>query len=132
MDSQLSNFLAYLAEQPFYENTTIVVLGDHLYMESDIFPNDFNSGISNRFPLNIFINSLLNGRYSKNRLFSHFDIFPAIIESIGGSYDAPGLGLGRSMNKGERTLLELLGVDYVNNVLPQKSAYYNNLWTAVD
>jgi phosphoglycerol transferase len=128
MDSQLFDFLQWLKLQPFYENTTVAVLGDHLYMESDIFPHDFSAYIPGRFPLNIFINSSLSEEHTKNRLFSHFDMFPALVDSIGGIYDAPGLGLGRSMNKGEPTLLESLSVDTVNDTLRQKSVYYNKLW----
>jgi phosphoglycerol transferase len=127
-DTQLFNFWEWLAEQPFYENTTIVVLGDYLYMDAAVFPDSFDEQTSNRFPVNIFINSLLNSEHTKNRIFSHFDIFPALIDSIGGVYDAKGLALGRSMNKGEATLLESLDVDYVNDALRQKSEYYNMLW----
>jgi hypothetical protein len=32
------------------------------------------------------------------------------------------------MNKGEKTLLEILDVDQVNRALQQKSDYYNRLW----
>ncbi|MDR0730402.1 MAG: LTA synthase family protein, partial [Treponema sp.] len=125
---QLADFLKWLEEQPFYENTTVVVLGDHLYQDSSFFPDDFQihslssryeasynrdepNNKYNRFPVNIFINSLLNEEHTKNRIFSHFDIFPALIDSIGAVYNAEGLALGRSMNKGEKTLLEILGVD---------------------
>jgi hypothetical protein len=51
-----------------------------------------------------------------------------LIDSIGGVYNAPGLALGRSMDKGEKTLPEILGVDGVNGALRQKSNYYNRLW----
>jgi phosphoglycerol transferase len=144
-NKQLSDFLGWLSKQPFYENTTIVVLGDHLYSDSSVFPDGFriysvrskyrvqyyNDILENqykRFPINIFINSLLNEENTKYRVFSHFDMFPTLIDSIGGIYDAKGLGLGRSLNKGEKTLLEVFGVDQVNKNLQQKSAYYNRLW----
>jgi phosphoglycerol transferase len=128
MNSQLIHFLEWLKEQGFYENTTVVVLGDHLFMDASIYPKDFVHNSYNRFPVNIFINSLLSKINTKNRFFSHFDIFPALIDSIGGVYNARGLALGRSMNKGEPTLLEKYGVDNVNNILQQKSDYYNGLW----
>lgn len=145
MSRQLGDFLEWLKEQEFYGNTTVVVVGDHLYQDSSIFPENYQiyslssrydasyhqGGLGNkykRFPVNIFINSLLSEENTKNRVFSHFDIFPALIDAIGGVYDAKGLALGRSMSKGERTLLEELGVDYVNAVLQQRSNYYNTLW----
>ncbi|MDR2445535.1 MAG: hypothetical protein LBD44_06340 [Spirochaetaceae bacterium] len=101
MDRQLSNFLEWLEGQEFYENTTVVILGDHLYMDSHKYIYQLH----------------VNGKKYQNRIFSHFDIFPALIDSIGGVYDAKGLALGRSMNKGEHTLLEEFGVDHVNNAL---------------
>jgi phosphoglycerol transferase len=142
---QMDSFLAWLKEQPFYENTTVVVLGDHLFQDSSFFPRDFQihslgsrydsdyhknslEGNHRRFPVNVFINSLLSGGSVKNRIFSHFDMFPALIDSIGGVYEADGLGLGRSMDKGKPTLLETLGVDVVNTSLQQRSEYYNSLW----
>jgi phosphoglycerol transferase len=125
MNKQLSGFLEWLKEQEFYENTTVVVLGDHLYVDFSVFPKDYQS---KRFPVNIFINSLLSGDNTKNRIFSHFDMFPALIDSIGGVYSAKGLALGRSMNKGESTLLEEFGFDYVNDALQERSNYYNKLW----
>ncbi|MDR2376296.1 MAG: LTA synthase family protein, partial [Treponema sp.] len=119
---QLADFLKWLEEQSFYENTTVAVLGDHLYQDSSFFPKDFQihslssryeasyyrDKLNNkykRFPVNIFINSLLQEKHTKDRIFSHFDIFPALIDSIGAVYNAEGLALGRSMNKGEKTLL---------------------------
>jgi hypothetical protein len=94
-------------------------------------PLYFGSDLNNkykRFPVNIFMNSLLNEEHTKNRIFSHFDLFPALIDSIGGVYDSDGLAFGRSMHKGRPTLLEELGVDRVNNALQQMSRYYNRLW----
>jgi phosphoglycerol transferase len=141
---QLSDFLEWLKEQEFYENTTVAVLGDHLHHDSSVFPRDYQihslsskydssyrGGLDNkykRFPVNIFINSLLSEEHTKNRIFSHFDVFPALIDSVGGVYNAKGLALGRSMNKGEATLLEELELDYVNDVLQRRSNYYDRLW----
>jgi phosphoglycerol transferase len=127
MNNQLFDFLEWLKTQDFYENTTVVVLGDHLYMDWTFFPENIQNE-NRRFPVNIFMNSLLREDFTKHRLFSHFDMFTALIDSIGGIYDAKGLALGRSMNKNEPTLLEELGIDFVNKALRQKSMYYNKLW----
>jgi phosphoglycerol transferase len=122
-------------------------LGDHLYQDSTLFPPEFrihklpskyeesyfsektyeaNSYL--RRPVNIFINSLLDRRYVKNRDFSHFDIYPALIDSIGGIYDAAGFGLGRSMSKGEQTLIEKLGINNIEQNLRRRSELYNALY----
>jgi phosphoglycerol transferase len=144
MSKQLSGFVEWISQQDFYANTTIVILGDHLYQDSTIFPAGFrmqkmHNGYEdkylkkdfaknyNRYPLNIFINSLLDSSSTKNRSFSHFDMFPAMIESIGGVFDSPGLALGRSMTKG-KTLLEQFGEAEMNRQLRRKSDFYGALW----
>jgi phosphoglycerol transferase len=128
MSRQLHDFVEWIKLQDFYENTTVVILGDHLYHDSTFFPSEFRNDFYVRRPLNIFINSFMEQKYAKNREFSHFDMYPALIDSIGGTYDAAGFGLGRSMNKGERTLIERLGIDYVNQNLAIKSKLYNSLF----
>jgi phosphoglycerol transferase len=148
MSRQLHDFVDWFYRQPFYENTTLVILGDHLYQDSTIFPEHFRiqklssryekryfdkniKEVYNRYPINIFINSLLDQQNIKNRAFSHFDILPALLESIGGVYDAQGLALGRSMNiPGNLTLLEKYGEPLINEYLRRKSVLYNALWGA--
>ncbi|GHT09017.1 hypothetical protein FACS1894139_19150 [Planctomycetales bacterium] len=137
-DKLLGEFIAWLKQQEFYENTTVVILGDHLYMDNTVFPtavvgageksDDDRFGNGARRPLNIFINSPLSPKFAKNRQFSHFDIFPTLVEAVGGKIAAPGLGLGRSMSSGEKTLLEELGYDAVNDQLKRPSRRYDELW----
>ncbi|MDR0869076.1 MAG: LTA synthase family protein [Planctomycetota bacterium] len=132
-DKLLGEFIAWLKQQDFYENTTVVILGDHLYMDNTVFPPDFDAGQEYgngaRRPLNIFINSPLSPKFAKNRQFSHFDLFPTLVEAVGGKINAPGLGLGRSMSSGEKTLLEELGYAAVNDQLQRPSRRYDELWT---
>jgi phosphoglycerol transferase len=146
MSKQLNDFIEWIQMQDFYDNTTVVILGDHLYQDSSVFPDDYKihklsskyerlyfqeSVGSNRYkrrPINIFINSLLNPANAKNREFSHFDMFPALIDSIGGQYDAAGLGLGRSMHKGEKTLIEQTSKQFVDDNLKRKSDFYDALY----
>jgi len=148
---QLDDFIEWLRQQPFYENTTVVILGDHLYQDSSFFPQDFqvqklasryerkyfdgkNEDNYNRFTMNIFINSLLPPNENKNRKISHFDILPLLIESIGGSFNEKGLALGRSLNIPEEnnTLVEQYGVKFVNEQLKRKSILYNRLWGIIE
>jgi phosphoglycerol transferase len=145
MSKQLQAFVEWLYRQPFYENTTIVILGDHLYQNSSFFPENFsiqdlssryerkyftggNKENYNRYVINIFVNSLLSQDESKNRSISHFDILPLLIESIGGSYDAEGLALGRSLSIAGMTLVEKYGVQSMNEHLRQTSKLYNSFW----
>jgi phosphoglycerol transferase len=122
MSRQLFDFINWIQQQEFYKNTTIVILGDHLYMDTAVFQREQKN--MDRRPLNIFINSELKIDHTKNREFTHFDLFPAILDSIGIEYNANGIGLGRSMNKGEKTLIELSGKEQFEANLMKKSNYY--------
>jgi phosphoglycerol transferase len=125
---QLSVFVEWIQAQDFYENTTVVILGDHLYMDSSIFPE---GSVHDRYPLNIFINSPLNPNTAKGRDFSHFDMLPLLVESAGGTYTGEGLGLGRSLHSGNgETLVERYGTAALNEQLRRKSELYNALWGA--
>ena len=148
MSRQLSDFIEWLYQQPFFENTTIVILGDHLYQDSSFFPQNFqiqklsskyedsyflgnNEENYNRFAINIFINSLLPGNDNINRSLSHFDVLPLLVESVGATFDAKGLALGRSLHTqdGEETLVEKYGVTFMNEQLRRTSKLYNQLWS---
>jgi phosphoglycerol transferase len=123
MDRQLNDFVEWCMAQDFYENTTIIILGDHLFTESGLFSIKKET---ERYPLNVFINSRLESAFIKNRNFSHFDIFPTILDAIGVEYNSKGLGLGRSMSQGEETLLEQLGMRNINT--GQKSRMYESFY----
>ena len=97
---QIANFVKWIQVQPFYENTTVILLGDHLMM------NDSLSAKMNRHPLNIFINTAIPAQNPKNRIFTPFDIYPTIIESIGAKINGHRLGLGTSLFADIPTLTE--------------------------
>jgi phosphoglycerol transferase len=122
MSRQLGDFISWIKEQDWYDNTTVVILGDHLFMGSTVFPSNIDN--IDRRTINIFINSLLPENHIKNREFSHFDMFPAIITSIGIQYNGKGLGLGRALDKGEATLVELFEKEKLDGLLAKKSDRY--------
>jgi len=123
---QLNDFILWTQKQDWYQNTTIVVLGDHLFINSSVFPK--NLDVQQRYPINIFINSNLSDEHIKNRRISQFDIFPLLLDSIGVDYKTKGLGLGRRVDRGEETLLETFGIDDFNKSLKGKSAFYTSLF----
>ena len=99
-DKQITDFIIWLQQQEFYKDTVVVVLGDHLTM------NKFFTKDMNRKPINIFINSPVAAANTKNRVFTPFDIYPTIIESLGAKIDGHRLGLGTSLFSDMLTLTE--------------------------
>lgn len=119
-DKQISSFIEWIKEQDFYENTVVVVVGDHLTMNPR-FTKDMD-----RKPINIFINSPIAADKTTNRTFTPFDIYPTIVESLGAKIDGHRLGLGTSMFSDVPTLTEgKLSVEDMDINVRKKSKLYD-------
>ena len=121
-DLMLSNFISWIQEQDFYDNTTIIIVGDHLSMRDNFFniSKDYN-----RTMYNLFINSYVNTNNTKNRLFSTLDMYPTTLASIGATINGDRLALGTNLFSNRDTLMEELGYDYYMKEINKKSEYYN-------
>ena len=123
-DKMINNFITWVMEQDFYKNTTIVLVGDHLTMQSSFYDNiDKNY---TRSVYNVFINSRVKSDTTKNRTFSSMDIYPTTLASLGVKIDGDRLGLGTNMYSNKKTLMEELGYKYVSNELKKRSSFYDN------
>ena len=126
--AQAVEFVRWIQQQPFYENTTIVIIGDHLSMASAFFENITGY---NRTCFNLILNPAENVRdipqeYLFNRSWTLFDMFPTLLASIGVEIEGNRLGIGTNMFSGEQTLYERDGIQKVNQELKNRSSFYNN------
>lgn len=125
-DKQAAEFIRWIQKQPFYENTTIVVTGDHLSMD----PNFFK-GWDPKYRRSIF-NFILNPATDisktncKNREYSPLDFFPTMLSSIGVEIKGDRLGLGTNLFSGKKTLIERDGLKKFNDELAVNSSFYND------
>ena len=103
---ELKKFVDSLKTKPFYENTSIVIFGDHLFMGTRLV-KDFN----NRKWVNIFINSVKTPIAEENRLFSDIDMFPTILSSMDFNIEGDRLGFGADLFSDKKTLVEKIGLD---------------------
>ena len=122
---QLVEFIRWIQQQPFYENTTIVLVGDHLTMDSDFCANV--SPECQRGVLNIFVNAPVMAVNTKNRIASTMDMFPTTIAALGGEIEGDRLGLGTNLFSGRPTLAEELGMDQLNAEVRKNSLFYAGL-----
>ena len=129
---QLGEFLAWCQEQPFYENTTIVITGDHSSMaEPEEIPTvtvdayDKHDGSTSRFVYNAFVNAAVQPAQEKNRLFTTMDFFPSVLASIGVTIEGDRLGLGTNLFGNRQTLSEEYGYDALFTELSRISTFYN-------
>ena len=121
--SLVYDFVTWLQRQSFYDNTTIIVVGDHMSMAQ----NEILGGktTTERKIYNVIINSAVNTDNTKNRVFTSLDMFPTTLASIGASIEGDRLGLGTNLYSDKKTLAEEYGFEYMNNELSMRSNFYN-------
>ena len=116
-----SEFLDWLKEQDFYDDTVIVIIGDHLTMQGDYFSK---IPYYKRTIYNAFINVDESDEFTKNREFSSLDMYPTILASLGAKIEGDQLGFGVNLFSGKKTMLEELGTENFDKELLKKSKYY--------
>lgn len=121
---EISQFIEWLQKQEYYDNTTIVIVGDHLSMQNSFF-TDKEVNQDNRRVYNAIINSKLEATNTKNREFSTMDIYPTILASMGVEIPGDRIGLGTNLYSDKPTIYEELGVERVQKELGQNSSFYN-------
>lgn len=120
---QAAQFVEWASEQSWYENTTIVITGDHLSMKSGFWDD---IGDYKRKIYNCFINipdGLMAGR-TTNRDFSILDMFPTMLAAIDVDIEGDRLALGTNLFSQEETLPEQMGFGAFNKELKMYSNYY--------
>ena len=125
---QLSAFVEWISQQSFYQDTTIVICGDHCSMVKNFFGEyayDKHNGEVTRKVYNAFIQPLAKPQQEKNRLFTTMDIFPTVVAALGGEIEGNRLGLGTNLFSKEETLAEKYGYEYLFEELNKKSRFYD-------
>ncbi len=120
-DRQVADFLDWCREQDFYEDTVIIVTGDHPRMDRQLV-----SGVDfyDRTIYNCFINAEADAVNTHDRTFTSMDLFPTILSAMGYTVEGGRLGLGVDLFSGAPTLAERLGYEWLDGELSKYSAYY--------
>lgn len=121
-DKQIYEFVQWCMEQDFYEDTAIVIIGDHPRMDTSLVSgvNDYDRTI-----YNCFINAAVEpSGATTERVMTTMDIFPTVLSAMGFTIEGEQLGLGINLFSNQPTLAEQLGYSYLNNELSKYSEYY--------
>ncbi|UXR78250.1 MULTISPECIES: LTA synthase family protein [unclassified Staphylococcus] len=121
--SEAVAFVRWLQQQPYYENTTIVITGDHLSMDKKFF-KDFDPDYK-RDIFNLIINPAKEPEKVQNRQFAPLDMFPTILSSMGVEIKGDRLGLGTDLFSETPTLIERDGLEKFDSEISMNSNYYN-------
>ncbi len=125
---QVAAFVAWIREQPFYENTTVVISGDHLTMDAS-FMEEIDPQFT-RTIYNCFINAAAVPVREKERQFGTFDLFPTTLAALGVKIEGGRLGLGTDLFSDRKTLTEQFGYEQLAEELQKQSEFYDSelLW----
>ncbi len=118
------DFVRWIQEQPFYENTTIVLCGDHLTMDPDFMENVDENYV--RTVYNCIINPAVEPVREKNREFGTFDMMPTTLAALGVQIEGDRLGLGTNLFSDKQTLAEMYGFEALDWELQKRSEFYND------
>ena len=121
-DLLLSSFVEWFSEQKPADDTTLVIIGDHLMMHSNI--HKYIDKAGKRETLNLMWGS---GALAHNirKPFNQFDWAPTLLQIAGFVWNGNKFALGTSLLSAEPTLQETYG-NTLNDRLLNNSEFYEN------
>lgn len=125
---QAAEFVNWVKNQEWYEDTVIVMLGDHLSMATDFWDD---IGDYERCTYNCFINVATQSdtwELYHNRQFTSYDYFPTILSAMSIEIEGDRLGLGTNLFSGEKTLAEKIGMIELEQEIERYSDYYMDVF----
>ena len=123
---QVSEFIRWIQEQDFYEDTTIVLNGDHLTMDSD-FCIDVPASYDRRTYTAVINSACEPADPSRKREYTTLDNMPTILAAMGVDIEGDRLGLGTNLYGTTDTLLETYGMEEFSDLLSKKSSFMQKL-----
>lgn len=124
-DRQIMEFIDWCTEQSFYEDSVIILTGDHPRMDMCLVEDVTN--YYDRTVYNCFLGSAKEPRGGiVNRDYTAMDMFPTILSAMGFEIEGDQLGLGVDLFSGKPTLCEQMSFDKLEAETLKYSAYYIN------
>lgn len=122
---QVAAFVEWIQQQDFYENTTVIITGDHFSMDSGFFERNVPEDYA-RHGYNCFINAAAEVKSATlQRQFSALDMFPTTLAAMGCTIEGNRLGFGVNLFEGTPTLIEEYGYETVCEELSKRTNYYS-------
>lgn len=120
---KVGELVNWIKKQDFYDNTTIVISGDHLTMQSNFFELEEGQEYDKKV-VNVIINSAIEAT-NTSKIYSTFDLYPTTLAALGAKIEGNKLSLGTNLFSDELTLIEKYGLEYVNDELMKTSKFYD-------
>lgn len=121
---KVGEFVDWIQKQDFYENTTIVIAGDHLSMQSNFFELEQGQEYDKKV-VSLIINPAIEVTNTK-RTYTTMDLYPTTLAALGATIEGNKLALGTNLFSEEQTLIEKYGYEYLDKELKKVSKFYDN------
>ncbi|HIV16717.1 MAG TPA: GBS Bsp-like repeat-containing protein [Candidatus Alectryocaccobium stercorigallinarum] len=126
---QVSEFLDWCSQQEWYDNTTIVLAGDHLTMDGN-----FCDNVDEDYQRTVYT-TIINGAAEPEeeiyREYTTMDLFPTTLAAMGVEIPGDRLALGTNLYSSTNTLLEIYGYEELNSNLQAKSELMTELTAGI-
>jgi len=123
-DSQIAAFVRWIMQQEFYENTTIVIAGDHLTMDSAYIQSEGAEAFDRKTYFTMINPAEGSAEAVRERRYTTLDIYPTTLAGLGVEIEGDRLGLGVNLFSDTPTLYEEFGAEYLNEELLKNSKFY--------
>jgi len=128
--AMVADFIAWVQEQPFYENTTIVLSGDHHTM-ADAFPGGLWAVDENAYDRLTYVNVINAANAASSpelhREYATIDLFPTTVAALGVEIPGNRLALGTNLFSDQPTLIEEYGLAKVRAEFNRSSSFMEEL-----
>ena len=124
-DRLIYEFVEWAKQQKFYEDTVIVIVGDHLSMAPRVEEDYVTDESYERTMYHCIINSDVKATNTTNRVFSSMDMYPTIMAALGCEIEGDRLGIGTNLYSDTPTVMEVMGKDKFMDEISKNSILYN-------
>ena len=121
-DQLISAFLEWCSQQDFYDDTVIVITGDHPRMDKSLVQD---IAYYDRTVYNCFINTdTVCQKDIHTRTFTMLDLFPTTLAAMGFEIEGDRLGLGANLFSQQETVAESRGFQWLDAEVQKSSDFY--------
>lgn len=124
--TQVADFISWIQTQDFYDNTTIIISGDHLTMDANYTDRFIDPDYTRKTYVTV-INPAVSSQLHTKRDYTTMDLFPTTLAALGAHIPGDRLALGTNLFSSTPTLTEELGFDYLNEEVQKQSKTYKHI-----
>lgn len=120
---RVKEFIDWIKAQDFYEDTTIVISGDHCTMDNNYIREKYDGSVPRRV-YSCIVNPAVKPVREKERQYYSMDLYPTTLAAMGVQIDGERIGLGTNLFSDKETILEKYGNIKVQQELSKGSSFY--------